>query len=71
MRRKLRDMAIAYAVNSIIPKGVKNTASGEISPSSGFENSKAANANPVVQAEKNPQTIPNPGINITSAMVRL
>ena len=65
-------MPSEYAVSSIKPKGEKKRiVSGGISFNSGAVVAIEANANPVDHAEKRPQTIPNPGINMGSAMVVL
>ena len=54
-----------YAVSSIIPNGErKRSANGGIFAISGEIVIIAEKANPVDQAENNPQTTPNPGINI-------
>ena len=65
-------MPSEYAVSSINPKGEKNSMeSGGISFNSGAMVAIEAKANPVDHAEKRPQTIPNPGINMGNAIVVL
>ena len=62
---KLLDVAIEYAVSSIIPNGEKKRiVSGEIFVNSGVIETIAEKAKPVDQAENNPHATPNPGINI-------
>ncbi len=72
IRIKLLDIPNEYATSSISPKGdKKRIASGGIFPSSGATVAIEAKANPVDQAENNPQTIPKPGINIGNEMAVL
>lgn len=62
---KLLDVAIEYAVSSMIPNGErKRIVSGGIFANSGETETIAEKANPVDHAENNPHTTPNPGINI-------
>ena len=62
---KLLDVAIEYAVSSMIPNGdKKRIASGGIFANSGEIEIIAEKAKPVDQAENNPHATPNPGINI-------
>jgi len=69
---KLLDIPKEYATSSINPNGEKKRIeSGGISPISGAVSAIEAKANPVDQEENNPHTIPNPGINIGRAMVKL
>jgi len=69
IRIKLRDMAIEYAASSINPNGVaKIIAIGGIFANNGSVVERAANANPVENAEKIPQPTPNPGMNIGNAI---
>ena len=69
---KLLEIPNEYAEISISPNGVKNNiVNGEILATSGTEVAIAANAYPVDHDENNPQKIPNPGINIGSAIVVL
>ena len=61
-----------YAVISIRPNGEKNRiVRGGTFATSGMVVAIDANAKPVDQAEKRPHAIPNPGINMGSAMVVL
>lgn len=69
---KLLDVAIEYAMSSIIPNGEKNKiVNGGIFDSSGVIETIAEKAYPVDQAENKPHTIPNPGINIGSEIDKL
>lgn len=69
---KLLDVAIEYAVSSMIPKGErKRIASGGTFANSGVIETIAEKAKPVDQAENNPHAIPNPGINIGNDMDEL
>ena len=69
---KLLEMPNEYAEISINPNGDKNRIDrGEMWAISGIDVTIAANAYPVDQEENNPQKIPNPGINIGSAIVVL
>lgn len=62
---KLLDVAIEYAVSSMIPNGErKRIVSGGIFANSGETETIAEKANPVDHAENNPHATPNPGINI-------
>lgn len=69
---KLLDVAIEYAVSSIIPNGDrKRIASGGTFANSGEIETIAEKANPVDQAENNPHITPNPGINIGNDIAEL
>jgi hypothetical protein len=69
---KLLEVAMEYAVSSIIPKGDRNRiAKGGILANSGEIETIAEKAKPVDQAENNPQITPNPGINIGNDIVVL
>ena len=62
---KLLDVAIEYAVSSMIPNGdKKRIVSGGTFANSGVTETIAEKANPVDQAANNPHATPNPGINI-------
>ena len=56
---------------SKIPKGVRKTIRGEILDNAGEVCAIALNTSPVENAEKPPNTIPNPGINIPNATLKL
>jgi len=72
IRIKLLEIPKEYAKTSIKPNGDKKRIErGGISAISGTIVAIAAKANPVDQAENIPHTIPNPGINIGSAIVVL
>ena len=69
---KLLDVAIEYAVSSIIPNGErKRMVSGGIFANSGEIETIAEKAKPVDQAANNPHITPNPGINIGNDIVVL
>jgi hypothetical protein len=63
----LLDIAIPYAIISKIPKGVRKTIRGEILDNAGEVCAIALNTNPVENAEKPPNAIPNPGIKVPNA----
>jgi hypothetical protein len=67
----LLDIAIPYAIISKIPKGVRKTISGDILDTAGEVCNIALNTNPVEKAEKPPKAIPNQGINIPDATLKL
>ncbi|MFL6461256.1 MAG: hypothetical protein ACJ71J_09960 [Nitrososphaeraceae archaeon] len=67
----LLDIAIPYAIISKIPKGVRKTISGDILDTAGEVCDIALNTNPVEKAEKPPKAIPNQGINIPNATLKL
>ncbi len=67
----LLDIAIPYAIISKIPKGVRKTISGDIMDTAGEVCNIALNTNPVEKAEKPPKAIPNQGINIPDATLKL
>jgi hypothetical protein len=69
----LLDIAIPYAIISKIPKGVRKTirGDGDILDTAGEVCNIALNTNPVEKAEKPPKAIPNQGINIPDATLKL
>src|SRR5689334_21532834 len=67
----LLDIAIPYAIISKIPNGVRKTTRGEILDNAGEACAIALNTSPVENPEKLPNAIPNPGINIPNATLKL